>query len=289
MGNLASTPPSPIVLIHGMWMTTRSWERWVERYEAQGHRATALAWPGLDADPEQLRRDPSPLRGLGIRETVDHLENVIRRFDRPPIIIGHSFGGLFTQLLLDRGLGAAGVALGTAAPKGVLRLPLSTLRAAWPALNNPAKRKREVPLTRDQFHWCFTNALSREESDVVYDRYYIPGSGRCFFQAGLANFNPNAATKVDYRNPARAPLLLITGAEDRICPPSVNRSNLKKQRKAASTTEAREYPGRCHYPGQDGWEEVADFVLQWTVEHARTATAAAADAPESGAAPAPAG
>ena len=112
-------------------------------------------------------------------------------------------------------------------------------------------------------HWCFTNSLSRDESDAVYQRYYIPGSARPFFQAGFANFNPKAVTKVDYGNPTRPPLLLMTGAEDRICPPSVNEANFKKQRKAPSATDHREFPGRCHFPGQDGWEEVADFALSW--------------------------
>jgi pimeloyl-ACP methyl ester carboxylesterase len=288
MSSTASTPP--IVLIHGMWMTTLSWEGWVKHYEARGHRAIPLAWPGLDAEPAQLRRDPSPLRGLDVREVLDHLAGKIRALDRPPIIIGHSFGGLFAQLLLDRGLGAAGVTLGTAAPKGVLRLPFSTLRASWPALNNPFNRDKDVPLTLEQFHWCFTNALTREESDAVYDRYSIPGSARCFYQAGYANFNPRAATRVDYRNPNRAPLLLVTGAEDRICPPSVNRANAKKQRQAPAITESREYEGRCHYPGQDGWEEVADFVLEWTLQEARsTAPVRQEEAPETGAAPSPSG
>jgi pimeloyl-ACP methyl ester carboxylesterase len=288
MSTNASAPP--IVLIHGMWMTTLSWEGWVRHYEARGHRAVALAWPGLERDPAELRRDPSPLRGLGVPQVVDHLAGKIRALGRPPIIVGHSFGGLFAQLLLDRGLGVAGVTLGTAAPKGVLRLPLSTLRAAWPALNNPFKRDKDVPLTRDQFHWCFTNALTREESDAVYDRYYIPGSARCFFQAGYANFNPRAATKVDYRNPARPPLLLMTGAEDRICPPAVNRANAKKQRQAPSITASREYEGRCHYPGQDGWEEVADFALEWALGEARAPAPARADeAPETGAATSPSG
>jgi pimeloyl-ACP methyl ester carboxylesterase len=275
--NTDSTTPDTIVLIHGMWMTPLSWEHWIDRYTSRGHRVLAPAWPGLDAEPEQLRRDPSPLRGLGITEVVDHYDTIIRGLDRPPIIIGHSFGGLFTQLLLDRGLGAAGVALGTGAPKGVLRLPYTTLRAAWPALRNPANLKKETPLTPKQFHWCFTNALSREESDAVYARYYIPGAARPFFQAGLANFNPKAVTTVDYRNPARAPLLLATGTEDRICPPAVNRSNFKQQRKAPSATESKEYPGRSHFPGQDGWEEVADYLLDWTVGHARGAAPPSAD------------
>ena len=272
MSSTASDQPQAetIVLIHGMWMTPLSWEHWVNHYTDRGHRVLAPAWPGLDKEPEELRRDPSPLRGLSIRDIVDHYDKIIRGLDRPPIIIGHSFGGLFTQLLLDRGLGAAGVALGTGAPKGVLKLPYSTLRAAWPALRNPANLNKETPLTPKQFHWCFTNSLSREESDAVYERYYIPGSARPFFQAGLANFNPKAVTKVDYQNPARPPLLLVTGAEDRICPPSVNKANFKKQRKAPSFTEHRELGGRCHFPGQDGWEEVADFALSWTTEHSKS-------------------
>ena len=274
-----SAAAETIVLIHGMWMTPLSWEHWIDHYTDRGHRVLAPAWPGLDKEPEELRRDPSPLRGIDITAVVDHYDKIIRGLDRPPIIIGHSFGGLFTQLLLDRGLGAAGVALSTAAPKGVLKLPLSTLRSAWPALGNPANLKKETPLTQKQFHWCFTNALNNQESDAVYRRYYIPGSARPFFQAGLANFNPNAKTKVNYRNPERAPLLLATGTLDRICPPSVNVSNFNQQRKAPSVTEHKEYPGRSHWPGQDGWEELADDLLNWTVEHAR-GRAASAEAPE---------
>ena len=277
MSSTASDPAArPIVLIHGMWMTPLSWEHWAGRYREGGHQVLAPAWPGLDREPEELRGDPSPLRGLSIPDIVDHYAEVIRGLDEPPVIIGHSFGGLITQLLLDRGLGAAGVTLGTAAPKGVLKLPYSTLRAAWPALKSPGNRKKEVLLTRGQFHWCFTNALSREASDGVYRRYYIPGSGRPFFQAGYANFNPNAVTKVNYRNPERPPLLLLTGTEDRICPPSVNVANFKKQRQAPAATEHREYPGRCHFPGQNGWEEVADYALSWTTERARRAAASPA-------------
>jgi pimeloyl-ACP methyl ester carboxylesterase len=277
MSSTASDPAArPIVLIHGMWMTPLSWEHWAGRYREGGHQVLAPAWPGLDREPEELRGDPSPLRGLSIPDIVDHYAEVIRGLGEPPVIIGHSFGGLITQLLLDRGLGAAGVTLGTAAPKGVLKLPYSTLRAAWPALKSPGNRKKEVLLTRGQFHWCFTNALSREASDGVYRRYYIPGSGRPFFQAGYANFNPNAVTKVNYRNPERPPLLLLTGTEDRICPPSVNVANFKKQRQAPAATEHREYPGRCHFPGQNGWEEVADYALSWTTERARRAAASPA-------------
>jgi pimeloyl-ACP methyl ester carboxylesterase len=254
-----------------MWMTPLSWEHWASRYRERGHEVVAPAWPGLDREPAELRRDPSPLRGLSTPNIIDYYEKIIRELERPPIIVGHSFGGLFTQLLMNRGLGAAGSALGTAAPKGVLKLPLSTLRAAWPALRNPFGKNNPVPLTKEQFHWCFTNSLSREDSDEVYERYYIPGSARPFFQAGYANFNPNAATKVDYRNPNRPPLLLVTGSEDRIGPPTVNRANFDKQSQAPAATEHKEYQGRCHFPGQEGWEEVADYILTWATEHANKA------------------
>jgi pimeloyl-ACP methyl ester carboxylesterase len=271
---MESAPPTDsqtIVLIHGMWMTPLSWEHWAARYRDAGHEVHAPAWPGLDKEPEELRRDPSPLHGLSITDIVDSYDGIIRGLDRPPIIIGHSFGGLITQLLLDRGLGSAGVALSTATPKGILLLPPSTLRAAWPALKNPFGKNGDVPLTRDQFYWCFTNSLTREASDAVYDRYYIPGAARMFFQAGYANFNPSAPTKLNFKNPNRPPLLLVTGSEDRICPPAASLSTWKKQRHAPTATEHREYPGRCHFPGQDGWEDVADYLLAWTTGHPKGA------------------
>jgi len=257
-----------VVLIHGAWMTPLSWEHWIDRYTDRGHRVVAPARPG-DAEPEQLRRDPSPLQGLGITEVVDHYDEIIRGLDRPPIIMGHSFGGLFMQLLLDRGLGAAGVAIGTAAPKGVLTLPLSLIRSAWPVLGNPANLKKAIPLTTEQFHYRCTNTQNKPDSDAAYARYYIPGVARPFFQAALANVNPNAVTKVNYKNPARAPMLSVTGSEDHISPPSINKANLKRQQRAKSATEYKEYPGRAHFiAGEDGWEEVADYVLSWAAEHA---------------------
>ena len=206
MSSTASDPASAqtIVLIHGMWMTPLSWEHWSSRYGDRGHRVLAPAWPGLEAEPEELRRDPSPLRNLSITDVVDHYDKIIRGLDRPPIIIGHSFGGLFTQLLLDRGLGAAGVTLGTGAPKGVLRLPLSTLRAAWPALRNPANLKKETPLTPKQFHWCFTNALSREESDAVYHRYYIPGVGAPLLPSRFRQLQPEGSDEGRLPEPVAA-------------------------------------------------------------------------------------
>jgi pimeloyl-ACP methyl ester carboxylesterase len=260
-----------IVLIHGMWMTPRSWDSWVDHYADRGYRAIAPAWPGVK-DPEETRRDPSALKGLGLRKIVDHYDAIIRGLDRPPIIIGHSFGGLTTQLLLDRGLGAAGVAIGTAPPKGVLALPLSTLRSALPGLKNPFDRNGLAPLTADQFRYRFTNTLSKQESDRIYGEHYIPGTNRAFFEDAFASLSPSSPAGVDFKNPSRPPLLLIAGGVDHISPVAVNRTILKLQRHAPSTTELKEYPGRPHFmAGLDDWEEIADYSLNWALEHASRA------------------
>jgi len=270
---MAADSPT-IILIHGMWMTPRSWDNWIDHYTDRGYRAIAPGWPGIDKEPEEIRRDPSPLKGLGIEECVEHYDQIIRGLDRPPIIIGHSFGGLFTQLLLDRGLGAAGVAIGTGPPKGVIVLPPSTLRAAVPALKNPFNRNGLAPLSPKQFQWRFTNTLTREESDAIYREQYIPGTNRAFFQAAFANLAPNSPAKVTFSSPSRPPLLLIVGGDDHISPPALNKTLLKLQRRAPSATESKEYPGRTHFTaGMDGWEEVADYALNWALEHAVTAKA----------------
>jgi pimeloyl-ACP methyl ester carboxylesterase len=261
-----------IVLIHGLWMTALSWENWVSRYESGGFRVIARSWPGMEGDIDELRRDPSPVASLGITEIVEHYEEIIEGLDRPPLIIGHSFGGLITQILLDRGFGAAGVAIGSAAAKGVLLLPFSTLKVVTPALSNPFNVHRAVPLTPEQFHYAFTNSLSAEESLQVYRRYAVPGPDHVLFQAGLANFNPRAATSVNFHNDERAPLLMIAAEYDHISPPSVVEANTRLYEKSRVLTQYRMFAGRTHYIlGQQGWEEVADFALDWALQNASTA------------------
>jgi pimeloyl-ACP methyl ester carboxylesterase len=260
-----------VVLIHGMWMTPRSWDNWVDHYASRGHRAIAPGWPGVK-DPQETRRDPSALKGLGLPQMVDHYEKVIGELDRPPIIIGHSFGGLVTQLLLNRGLGAAGVAIGTAPPKGVWLLPPSTLRAAFPGLKNPLNRDGLAPLSPEQFQWRFTNTLGREESDAIYEQHYIPGTNRAFVQAAYANLVPNSPAEVQFDSPTRPPLLLVAAGQDHISPFSLNRKILKLQSRAQSATDLKEYPGRTHFTaGMDGWEDVADDALNWALEHVEVA------------------
>ena len=181
-----------IVLIHGLWMTPLSWERWTNRYTAEGFRVLAPAWPGMEGGVQALRKDPSPIEGLGAEPVMNHYDGIIRALPAPPILMGHSFGGAFVQVLLDRGLGAAGVAIDSAAVKGVLGTPLSTIKANFPVLRNPANIHKAVPLTPEQFHYAFTNVLTEEQSQAVFDRYHVPAPGRIVFQGGLANFAPPA-------------------------------------------------------------------------------------------------
>ena len=261
--------PKSIVLIHGLWMTALSWESWVNRYTDKGFRVIAKSWPGMDIDINELRRDPAAIATLGVTEVVDHYEKIIRELEQPPIIIGHSFGGLMTQILLDRGLGVAGVAIAPAPVKGIIFLPFSTLKVSFPALANPANNHRAVPLTPEQFHYAFMNNLSEEESLKVYNRYAVPGPDHVLFQGAFANFNPHAATAVNFENSERAPLLLISGGKDHVSPASVVEADFKLYHKSSAITEYKEFPERMHYTlGQAGWEEVADYALDWALDHA---------------------
>lgn len=259
--------PQSIVLIHGLWLSPHSWQPWIDRYRVQGHTVHAPAWPGISELHEPLDHDRAPA-GLGVREIADHYESFVRTLDAPPVIIGHSLGGLVTQILLDRGLGAAGVALHPAPAKGVLRLPLSTLRATRSVLANPANRNGTVKLTDRQFHYAFANTVSLEQAAAERARWAVPGVGRPLFQAGFANFTPaaRAATAVGFDNPDRAPLLLVAGTADHIVPAAVVRETHHRYRRSAALTEYRECPGRDHGTGlHDGWETVADDVLDWAL------------------------
>ncbi len=258
----------PIVLIHGLWLTPRSWEGWKARFEARGHEVLAPAWPRMQGEVEDVRGDPSALNGLGVAEIVDHYDQIVRGLSAPPVIMGHSFGGLVTELLLDRGLGAAGVALSPAPVRGVLRLPPTQLRSAFPVLGNPLNKNKTVELTPKQFHYAFTNTMTDEEAKAAYDRYQVPGPGRVIFQAAFANFNPRAVTKVDFHKDDRPPLLVVGNDQDHTVPASVSKEAAQRLGKSKAVVDYKEFPGRPHFTaGAPGWEAVADYALEWANRH----------------------
>ena len=266
----AGGAPETIVLIHGFWVTPRSWEHWKARYESQGHTVLTPAYPGFEVEVEALNTDPAPIEQLTVPAIVEHLESVIGALDAPPILIGHSAGGAFTQIVMDHGFGAAGVAINSAPTEGVRIVPASQITAGWPVLRHPANRHRAVALNADQWHYAFTNTFSEEDSKATYERYAIPASGNIFWGSALANLQPgHQDTWVDYHNDKRAPLLFMSGSEDHLMPPSIQRSNAKHY-KSATVTEIKEYEGKAHLmPAQDGWEQIADDALAWAIEHAR--------------------
>jgi pimeloyl-ACP methyl ester carboxylesterase len=277
---MSSATPSPdtIVLVHGFWVTPRSWEHWIRRFEERGYRVIAPAYPGFEVEVEALNEDPSPVEALTVPAIIEHLEAIIRDLDVPPILIGHSAGGAFVQILLDHGYGAAGVAINSAPTEGVAVIPFTQLVATFPVLKNPGNRHKAVKFTHEQWHYAFTNTFSEEESRALYERYAVPASGRIFWGSVLANIQPgHQETYVNYHNDSRAPLLFIAGSEDRLMPPAVQRSNAKHYKSTSTITEVKEYEGRAHLlPAQSGWEEVADYALAWAVEHARTKPVGAA-------------
>jgi pimeloyl-ACP methyl ester carboxylesterase len=275
---MSRTPngPDTIVLIHGFWVTPRSWEQWIPYYESKGYKVIAPAYPGFEVEVESLNADRTPIEQVTIAQIIGRLEGIVRELDSPPIIMGHSAGGVFTQVLLDHGFGAAGVAMNSAPTEGVAVLPLSQIKAAFPMLKSPANRHKAVGLTFEEWHYAFTNTFSEAASRAAYERYHVPASGPIFFESALANLTPGKqGSWVDYKNDNRAPLLFLAGEKDNLMPPSVQRSNAKHY-KSNTITEVKEFTGRAHLmPAQEGWQEVADYALEWAVKHARTVAATA--------------
>ena len=255
-----------IVLIPGLWVTALCWEHWVKHYSDKGYCIVARSWPGMEGGIEQLRRDPSSFALLGLKDVVDHYEQIIRELETPPIIIGYGFGGLVTQILLDRGWGAAGAAIASAPVRGIARLPLSLLKLALSVLGNSFNSRETISLTPKQFHRAFTNSLTETESLDAFKRYVVPAPYRVLVQTAFANFTSHTAATVNVRNDTRAPLLLIAGGKDRVAPNSLVKANFELYRESKAETDYKEFRDRTHFMiGQDGWEKVADYVLGWAL------------------------
>jgi pimeloyl-ACP methyl ester carboxylesterase len=257
-----ATGLQPIVFVHGLWLLPSSWDRWATLFEEAGYTALTPAWPD---DPEtvgEANAHPEVFAGKSVGDIADHVEAFIRGLDRKPAIIGHSFGGLLTEILAGRGLGAASVAISPAPFRGVLPLPISALKAARPVLSNPANRHRAVPLTFEQFRFGFGNAVSEEEAKELYETFAVPGSGEPIFQAAAANLNPWTEAKVDTKNPDRGPMLILVGEEDHQAPDAIAEASYKKQKRNEGVTEFAVIPRRGHSITVDsGWREVARTAL----------------------------
>ena len=255
---------TPVVFIHGLWLLPSSWDRWATVFEEAGYVALTPGWPDDPDTVEQANEHPEVFARKTVGQVADHFSEVIGRLDTKPAVIGHSFGGLLTQIVAGRGLAAVSVAIDPAPFRGVLPLPISALKSASPVLGNPANRNRAVPLTYEQFRYGFANAVSEEEARQLYETYAVPASGAPIFQAAAANLNPWTEAKVDTRNPERGPLLIISGEKDHTVPWAIANASYKRQKRNEGVTEIVEIPNRGHALTIDsGWREVADTALEF--------------------------
>jgi non-heme chloroperoxidase len=253
---------TPVVFIHGLWLLPSSWERWVTAFEAAGFSAVTVGWPDDPLTVAEARAHPNVFAGKTIGRIAGHIEGVVRRLKKKPAVVGHSFGGMLTQMVAGHGLSAVSVAIDPAPFRGVLPLPFSALKSAFPVLANPANRGRAVMLTYEQFRYGWTNALDDSEGKQLYDTYHVPGAGAPIFQAAMANLNPWTELKVDTANPARGPLLIISGETDHTVPLAIANAAYGRQRRNPGVTELERIANRGHSLVIDnGWREVADRAL----------------------------
>jgi non-heme chloroperoxidase len=252
----------PVVFIHGLWLLASSWDRWAKLFEGEGYAAVSPGWPDDPETVEEANADPSVMAKKSVGQVADHYQEVIGGLQKKPAVIGHSFGGLLTEIVAGRGLSAASVAISPAPSRGVLPLPISALRSGSPVLRNPNNRHRAVPLTYDQFRYAFANAVEEDEAKKLYEKYAVPAPGEPLFQAAAANLNPWTEAKVDAKNPKRGPLLIISGELDHTVPWAISNASFKRENKNKGVTEIVKIPGRGHALTIDGgWREVADTAL----------------------------
>jgi non-heme chloroperoxidase len=252
----------PVVFVHGLWLLPSSWDRWQTLFQEAGYATLAPGWPDDPETVAEAKADPSVFAGKSIKDVADHLDGVIQMLGRKPAVVGHSFGGLMTQILAGRGRSAASVAIDPAPFRGVLPLPISSLRSASPALRNPLNRGRAVPLTYEQFRYAFANAVPEDEAHELYDTFAVAAPGEPLFQAAAANLNPWTEDKVDTKNPERGPLLILDGELDHVVPWSIANASYDQQKGNPGVTEIQKIPGRGHSLTIDnGWREVAQLAL----------------------------
>src|SRR5947209_878702 len=261
---------TPVVFIHGLWLLPSSWDRWAAVFEEAGYTTLTPGWPDDPETVDEANAHPEVFAHKTVGQVADHFDAILRGLNKKPAIIGHSFGGLLVQILAGRGLASATVAIDPAPFRGVLPLPFSALKSAWPVLGNPANRSRAIPLTFEQFRFGFANAVSEEEARDLYKTFAVPASGAPLFQAATANLNPWTEAKVDTKNPDRGPLLIISGEKDNTVPWAIANASYKQQKRNPGITEIIEMPNRGHALVIDnGWREVADKALAFVHRFAK--------------------
>jgi non-heme chloroperoxidase len=257
-----ATGRTPVVFIHGLWLLPSSWDRWAAVFEGAGYAPLTPGWPDDPESVVEANAHPEVFANKTVGQVADHYAAVIGKLAKKPAVIGHSFGGLITQIIAGQGLSGASVAIDAAPFRGVLPLPISALKSSRPVLGNPANRRRAVPLTYDQFRFAFANAVSEDEAKRLYETFAVPASGAPIFQAATANLNPWTEAKVDSENPERGPMLIISGEKDHTVPRAVSEAAYKRQQRNEGVTEFVEIPGRGHaLTIDDGWLTVADTAL----------------------------
>ncbi len=257
-----ATGLQPIVFVHGLWLLPSSWDRWTKVFEEAGYTTLTPGWPDDPDTVDEAKAHPDVFAHKTVGQVADHFDKIIRGLKMKPVIVGHSFGGLLAQILAGRGLASATVAIDPAPFRGVLPLPFSALKSAWPVLSNPANINRAIPLTFEQFRFGFANAVSEDEAKELYETFAVPTSGVPLFQAATANLDPWTEAKVDTENPQRGPLLIISGEKDNTVPRAIAHESFKHEQRNVGITEFVEMPGRGHALVIDsGWREVADTAL----------------------------
>lgn len=269
------TGKQPVVFIHGLWLMPNSWNPWADFFESAGFCALTPGWPDDPETNEEANAHPELLAHKTVGQVADHFAAIAGALTQKPITIGHSFGGMIAQILAGRGLSRVTVAIDPAPFRGVLPLPISALKSAWPVLSNPANRNRAVPLTFDQFRFAFANAVSGDEATRLYEAYAVPAAGRPLFQAATANLNPWTEAKVDLEHPQRGPLLVISGEKDNTVPRSVAHAAFELQQRNPGVSEFVELSGRGHSLTIDhGWLEVATTALAFVERFTRASVQA---------------
>jgi pimeloyl-ACP methyl ester carboxylesterase len=253
-----------VMFVHGLWLHSTSWGAWEQLFTDAGYTASAPGWPGDLPTVAEARENPEAVANFGINEVSNHYATIIDALESPPILIGHSFGGMIVEKLLGEGRGAAGIGIDAAQIKGVLPLPLSSLKATLPVFENPANKHKSVMLSAKEFAYAFGNALTSDESDALYEKWVVPSPGRPLFEAAAANFSPHSPDKVETENEDRGPLLLIMGGKDHTVPEAITKSTVKQYRHSSAVTDLMEFDDRGHSLTIDsGWQEIAENCLTW--------------------------